>query len=110
MYLLKIQREYKIKLTAAEENYYAAMRELGEFGLIGAGIGGGFDNTSKLHVLKFDEALSKDIKSNWYQAVAKEYERMHDHKAWQEVGWGTIPEGTKIITSIWAMKKKANGT
>jgi hypothetical protein len=28
---------YEIQLTPAEENYYAAMKELGEFGLIGAG-------------------------------------------------------------------------
>jgi hypothetical protein len=70
--------DYKIKLTAAEENDYAAMRELRKFRLIGAGIGGGFDNTSKLHVMKFDEAMSKDDKSNWDQAVAEEYKRMHN--------------------------------
>ena len=102
--------DYEIKLTAAEENYYAAMRELGEFGLIGAGIGGGFENTSELHVMKFDEAMSKDDKSNWDQAVTEEYERMRDHKAWQEVDQNAIPKDTKIITSTWAMKKKANGT
>ncbi len=44
--------DYEIKLTAAEENDYAAMREVGKFGLIGAGIlGGGFDNTSELQVM-----------------------------------------------------------
>jgi hypothetical protein len=52
------------------------MKELGEFGLIGAGIGGGFLNTSELHVMKFDEAMikqfflrelkeSKIINTNW---------------------------------------------
>ncbi len=54
--------------------------------------------------------MSKDNKSNWDQAVAKEYIRMRDHNTWQEVDCGTIPEGTKIITSTWAMKKKGNGT
>jgi hypothetical protein len=87
------------------------MREVGKFGLIGAGIlGGGFDNTSELHVMKFDEVMSKDNKSNWDQAVAKEYERMRNHNTWQEVDCGTIPKGTKIITSTWAIKKKANST
>jgi hypothetical protein len=36
--------DYNIKLTPAEENYYATMKELSKFGLIGAGIGGGFVN------------------------------------------------------------------
>jgi hypothetical protein len=43
---------YEIKFTPAKENYYAVMKELGELGLIGAGIGGGFINMSELHVMK----------------------------------------------------------
>jgi hypothetical protein len=51
--------DYEIKLTPAEEQYYSTMKELGEFGLIGPGVGGRFLNTSELHVMKFDEAMTK---------------------------------------------------
>jgi hypothetical protein len=61
--------DYEIRLTPAEENHYAAMKELREFGLIGAGIGGGFLNTSELHVMKFDEAMTKSDKLNWDKGV-----------------------------------------
>jgi hypothetical protein len=40
---------YEIKLTEAETNYYAAMKHFGEVACVGAGIGGGFSNTSELH-------------------------------------------------------------
>jgi hypothetical protein len=39
-------QDYEIKLTTAEHNYYQAISQLGEYALIGAGIGGGFDDTS----------------------------------------------------------------
>jgi hypothetical protein len=52
--------DYEIMLSPAEEKYYAAMKEIGEFGLVGAGIGGGYVNTSELHVMKYDEAMTKE--------------------------------------------------
>jgi hypothetical protein len=90
---------YGIRLTLAEENYYAAMKELGEFGLIGAGIGGGFLNTSKLHVMKFDEAMTKSDKPNWDKAVLEEDDCFKDHTAFEAVNQNEVPKGTKIITS-----------
>ena len=51
-----ISSDYQIKLSKSEVNYYDAMREIGalqgEFGCVGAGLGGGFINTSELHVMK----------------------------------------------------------
>jgi hypothetical protein len=103
--------DYEIRLTPAEENYYAAMKELGEFRLIGAGIGGGFLNTSELNVMKFDEAMTKSDKPNWDKAVLEEHEdRFTDHTAFEVVKQDEVPKGTKIITSTCAMKKKASGT
>jgi hypothetical protein len=101
--------DYEIQLTPAEENYYAAMKELGEFGLIGAGIGGGFINTSELHVMKYDEAMTKPDKSKWDSALIKEHDRFTDHTAFQEVKRNEVPKDTKIMSSTWAMKKKASG-
>jgi hypothetical protein len=101
---------YEIRLTPAEEKNYAAMKELGEFGLIGAGIGGGFLNTSELHVMKFDEAMTKSDKPNWDKAVLEEHDRFTDHTAFEAINQDEVPKGTKIITSTWAMKKKTSGT
>jgi hypothetical protein len=39
---------YLIGLTGAEQQYYKIMHESGEFAFIGAGLGGGFMNKSKL--------------------------------------------------------------
>jgi hypothetical protein len=102
--------DYEVRLTPAEENYYAAKKELGEFGLIGAGIGGGFLNTSELQVMKFDEAMTKSDKSNWDKAVLKLHDCFTDHTAFEAINRDEIPKGTKVITSTWAMKKKASGT
>jgi hypothetical protein len=102
--------DYEIALTPAEERYYATMRELGEFGLVGAGIGGGFVNTSELHVMKFNEAMLTGDKKEWNKAVEKEHGRMVDHKAWIAKDRGKIPVNAKVLTNTWAMKKKASGT
>ena len=50
-----IASDYQIKFSKSEEHYYEAMGEIGalksEFGCVGAGLGGGFINTSELHVM-----------------------------------------------------------
>jgi hypothetical protein len=40
---------YEIGLSAAEEKYYNATWKISETALVGAGIGGGFVDTSELH-------------------------------------------------------------
>jgi hypothetical protein len=84
------------------------MRELNEMALIGAGIGGGFVNTEELHVMNYNEAIQSE-KDKWDYAVKEEHDRMTDNKVFQPVPIDEIPEGTKIMTSAWAMKKKSNG-
>jgi hypothetical protein len=105
---------YEIALTAAEVHYYATMKSLGvnpgEFGCVGAGLGGGFVNTHELHVMKFKQAMQSGDKKNWDQAVIEEHERMEKHKVWKAVPREAVPGGNKILSSTWAMKKKANGT
>jgi hypothetical protein len=101
--------DYKCELTSAEDRYYEAMRELNEMVLIGAGIGGGFVNTEELHVMNYDEAI-KSEKDKRDHAVKEEHDRMINNKVFQPVPIDEIPEGTKIMTSAWAMKKKSNGT
>jgi hypothetical protein len=98
-------------LTPAEENYYATMKELGEFGLIGAGIGGGFLNTSELHVMKVDEAMRLNpINQTGIKLYSKNMIALRIIQPLKQSTVTKSPKDTKIITSTWAMKKKAIGT
>jgi hypothetical protein len=40
---------------------------------VGAGLGGGFENTNELHVMKFKEAMATKDKPGWVKAVDKEH-------------------------------------
>jgi hypothetical protein len=111
-------------LTIQEREYYLAMRENVqaeiskedknkihfEFGNVGAGIGGGFVNTQELKVMKYKEALKTKDKESWIKAIEEEHERMMKHKVWIPVKKSDVPKGAKILSSTWAMKKKADGT
>jgi hypothetical protein len=104
---------YSFQMAPTEEFYYnLSMEEKkeNELSCVGAGLGGGFLNTEELHVMKYDQAMqTQDIKE-WEQAVDKEHERMKGHEVWKAVPNNQVPKGAKILTTTWAMKKKANGT
>ena len=93
----------------AENCYHEAMGEIGELACVGAGIGGGFMNTNELHVMKFDEAMATADKDKWQKAVNEEHDCMTKCNVWKPVKIKEVPEGAKVISSTWAMKKKANG-
>ena len=80
-----------------------------EYGMVGAGIGGGFDTTDELHTLKFKQAMQSENKAQWMEAVEEEHKKMTDYGVWVAVPVETLPRNSKILTSTWAMKKKANG-
>ena len=100
---------YEIQLTEGEKQYYEAMKNT-EFGFVGAGLGGGFAHTSELHLMKYDEAMSKPDKDKWKKGVEEELQRMLKSKVFKAVPKSKVPPGAKILTLTWAMKKKANGT
>ena len=77
---------------------------------VGAGLGGGFENTNELKVMKFKEAMNEPDHLEWAKTVEDEHERMGKHHVWMPVPRDQVPDGSKIITSTWAMKKKLNGT
>lgn len=76
---------YQIGLSNAEVNYYNAMESIGEFGLVGAGIGGGFNNTAELKPMKYDEAMACEDSEEWKRAVEKEYQRFVANKVMKAV-------------------------
>ncbi len=46
-------------------NYYAKLADEDDdkYGLVGAGLGGGFDVTTELHVMKYKQAMKSDNKT-----------------------------------------------
>jgi hypothetical protein len=81
-----------------------------EVQLIGAALGGGFGNTEELHVMSYEEAMTKD-KPGWMKAVYVEHDRMtEDHDVWEAVPPNQVESGATIIDSTWAMKQKSDGT
>ena len=113
-------------LTKMEENYYSALMEIGsmaidninerhfemssEMGYIGAALGGGFENTNELRLMKYQEAMKTKDKEKWKEAVKDEYKRLKSHNVFKLIPKESLPEDTTILTSTWAMKKKTNGT
>ena len=74
-----------LALTEAERNYQAQLKEYAkmefaeadyridhELAGMGSGIGGGFNNTSELRAMKYDEAMATDGKG-WRKAVEDEH-------------------------------------
>jgi hypothetical protein len=79
----------------------ANQQDANEVAAVGAGIGRGFENTAEL---KYDEAMNGPDKAKWKLAVDEEHEGMA-----KAVRRRDMPGAAKILTSTWAMKKKASG-
>jgi hypothetical protein len=97
--------------ATALANYYQCLEDMDgkmEFSNIGAGIGGGFENTMMdLKRIKYKEVINgPDGK-----AREKEIENEHDHmvkkNAWELVKKSLLPKDMEVIDSTWACKKKS---
>jgi len=84
--------------------------QISEFDNVGAGVGGGFENTKELKVMNYKEAINGPDGMRWQAEVENEYQRMVTNKVFEVVLRKDLPVGTKIIDSVWTMKKKSNGT
>ena len=84
------------------------MNKTGEMECVGAGLGCGFDNTNELHDMKYYKAMATADKDKWKEAVKEKYDRMTKFKAFQAVPKNKVTEDAKVLTSTWAMKKKAS--
>jgi Reverse transcriptase (RNA-dependent DNA polymerase) len=98
-------------LSDPELRYYERLAEYGcvSYGLVGAGIGGGFVDTQELHVTKFNEARQTRDKNEWLKAVAEEHNRMKKYEVFKAVKQSKLLKNAKVLLTTWAMKKKANG-
>jgi hypothetical protein len=84
--------------------------EINEVGLVGAGIGGGFEHTGELKAMKYKEAMNSPDKMKWEQGVVAEHEKMKTYQVFKPVDVEEVPQVAKILTSTWVMRKKADGT
>eukprot|EP00957_Ditylum_brightwellii_P002720 209034-Ditylum_brightwellii.AAC.1 len=114
-----------VPLTPADIKYYAQIRELNKLSFllvdmehnkmeqkctfVGAA-GSGFNHTSELKVMNFDEAMASKDKKGWEKAVDKEHGKFVKYSVWKPVPKSKVPKDIKVLTPTLAMKPKANGT
>ena len=108
--------EADLEGTAVELHYFGSLAELDneeisafELILVGAGLGGGFENTTELKAMNFKEVMKGKNKNEWIKEVGNEKDRFDRFNALTSVKRRDLPKGAKIMTSTWAMKQKANG-
>ena len=102
-------------LTNAEMAFYAAIgaaeiRCDREFACVGLGRGDGFVDTTELHTMKYKQAMATSEAEEWQKSVEDEHERMVKNQVFEVHPIEEVPDGAKILTSTWSMKKKPNGT
>ena len=100
----------ELKLIKAEIKYYSTMNNNWWNGILGACLGGGFDNTNELHVMKDHEAMATAEKDKWKEAVKEEYDHMTKFKLFQAVPRNKVPEDAKVPPSTWEIKKMASNS
>jgi hypothetical protein len=76
--------------------------------LFGAGIGEGIKHTAELHVLNFKNAMKRPDKEQWEKAIEDKHKWMIENKVWVPIKHENMGKNVKILSSTWAMKKKAN--
>jgi hypothetical protein len=79
-----------------------------KFANVGAGVGGGFKNTSELKVMNYKEAVNEPEDMRWRAEVENKHQRMLTNKMFKVVLQKDLTLGTKLIDSVWTMKKKSN--
>ena len=76
---------------------------------VGAGVGGGFENTSELKVMNYCEAMQSSDAEEWKAKVKNEKERFDKFNVITVVPRNEMQKGIKAMTTTWAMKKKPSG-
>ena len=110
---------------AAAQNYLGSLAELDneevdlnselanlyvEYANVGAGVGGGFENTNELKPMKYEQVINGPDAKAWRAEIDNEHDRMVKNSVFEPVKRKNLPPGMKVIDSTWACKKKSNGT
>ena len=81
-----------------------------ELALVEAGIRGGIEHTSELKVLNYRKAMQSPDAEEWHKKIRNEKVWFNKYSALMPVPWSSLPQGSKVLTTMWAMKMKSNGT
>jgi hypothetical protein len=108
---------YKISLSQLEYNFYLVMMQLdGDVGelacmaLVGAVLGGGFKDTTQLHVMNCKETMASDDHNKWLKAMKEEHDPMVTMRVWKAVPPSAVRPNKTILSTTWACRLKSNGT
>ena len=98
-------------MTAVDVHYLQAMNDMCPMDVmgVGAGVGGGFAHTTELHVLNYKQAMASKDREDWIKEVRNEKRRFDKYNAFTAKKRSEVPQGVKIMSTVWAMKKKSNG-
>ena len=80
-----------------------------EFACVGNGIGGLFQNTKGVYVIKYKEEMATDDKEGWRVSSEDERKKMRKYDVWMPRKLHDLLYDAKIIISTCSMKKKTNG-
>jgi len=75
-----------------------------EMALIGAGVGG-IKHTSQLKVLNYKKAMRSPDAEEWRKEIMKEKVSFDKYKALTAIPRSLLPEGAKVLMTMWAMKQ-----
>jgi hypothetical protein len=65
-----------------------------------------FKASSDPDTMHYHEAMAAPDRGEFLEAIVKEVNAHIEHKHWELIPRSEVPEGTKILDSIWAMKRK----
>ena len=71
-------------------------------GLVGSGLGGGFNNISELYLMNYEESINEPDDNAWKQQVENKHKQMIFKK-------NQVWNGTRILGLVWSIKKQADG-
>ncbi len=86
--------------ATALANFYQCLEDTDGkmvFTSIGAGIGGGFENTMELKPMKYRDAINGPDRKVWEKEIENEDEQMVKNNAWEPVKKSLLPKGTQVI-------------
>ena len=81
-----------------------------EVAAVGAGtMANNVFNTTELRPMKYKQAMKTKDTNEWKEAVKDELKRFTKNEVYKVVPIEDVPDGTHVMTTTWACKKKANG-
>ena len=84
-----VASNYFISLAEIEEDkvlgFAIVKHDFVEYTNVGAGVGGGFENTAELKPMKYEQAINGPGAEAWKAEIENEHDRMVKNKVFQEV-------------------------